>query len=60
MFDVYISNYKSGNNIVSTKTKMLSIPSSPGNGFPIDKPNVKCSEDNADSFDFQMEMNEVK
>ena len=56
MYDVYIKNYKSGNSIVTTETKIFGVPLNNDTiGFPVSRPNVKCSEDNADSFDFSME-----
>ena len=57
MYDVYIKRYKNYNgNIVNAEAKIISIPSTPENGFPISRPQVKQSEDNADSFDFSVEM----
>ena len=56
MYDVYIKNYKSGNSIITTETKIFGVPLNNDTiGFPVSRPNVKCSEDNADSFDFSME-----
>lgn len=56
MYDVYIKNYKSGNSIITTETKIFGVPLNDDTiGFPVSRPNVKCSEDNADSFDFSME-----
>lgn len=56
MYDVYIKNYKSGNSIVTTETKIFGVPLNDDTiGFPVSRPNVKGSEDNADSFDFSME-----
>ena len=58
MYDVYIKNYKSGNSIVTTETKIFGVPlNNDAVGFPVSRPSVKCSEDNADSFDFSMENN---
>ena len=56
MYDVYIKNHKSGNSIITTETKIFGVPLNNDTvGFPVSRPNVKCSEDNADSFDFSME-----
>lgn len=56
MYDVYIKNYKSGNSIITTETKIFGVPLNDDTiGFPVSRPNVKGSEDNADSFDFSME-----
>lgn len=56
MYDVYIKNYKSGNSIVTTETKIFGVPLNDDTiGFPVSRPNVKGSEDSADSFDFSME-----
>lgn len=56
MYDVYIKNYKSGNSIITTETKIFGVPLNDDTiGFPMSRPNVKGSEDSADSFDFSME-----
>ena len=56
MYDVYIKNYKSGNSIVTTETKIFGVPLNDDTiGFPVSRPNVKGSEDSADSFDFSIE-----
>lgn len=56
MYDVYIKNYKSGNSVITTETKIFGVPLNDDTiGFPMSRPNVKGSEDNADSFDFSME-----
>ena len=55
MYSVYINHYKEGNTIVDTKTLMFAVPQ--GGKFPITKPTVKSSEDNADNFSFSMEAN---
>ena len=57
MYDVYINKFKSGNSIVTDWTRIMQIPASNDDGFPMSNPTVKSSEDNADSFDFSMEMN---
>ena len=57
MYDVYINKFKSGNSIVTDWTRIMQIPASNVDGFPMSNPTVKSSEDNADSFDFSMEMN---
>ena len=55
MYSVYINHYKEGNTIVDTKTLMFTVPQ--GGKFPITRPMVKSSEDNADNFSFSMESN---
>jgi len=55
LYSVYINHYKEGNTIVDTKTLMFTVPQ--GGKFPIMKPTVKSSEDNADNFSFSMEAN---
>lgn len=57
MYNVYITNYKSGNSVVTSWTKIFGVPANDDNGFPVVSPSVKDSEDNAASFDFSMEMN---
>lgn len=55
MFDVYIKYWKKADGTID-KTgwkNMFSIPST--GGIPIINPSVKCSEDSADSFDFNVE-----
>ena len=53
MYDVYINHFKQGNTIIDTEQLMFSVPSQ--SGFPINKPNVRCGEDSAESFSFSME-----
>ena len=57
MYNVYITNYKSGNSVITSWTKIFGVPANDDNGFPVVSPSVKDSEDNAASFDFSMEMN---
>ena len=57
MYDVYITKYKSGNSVIDSWTKIFGVPANDDNGFPVLSPSVKCSEDNAASFDFSMDMN---
>ena len=53
MYDVYINHFKQGNTTVDTEQLMFSIPSQ--SGFSIQRPNVRCSEDSAESFSFTMD-----
>lgn len=55
MYKVYINHYRQGDQIIDTETVMFNVPQS--GGFPVSKPTVKCSEDNADNFSFSMEPN---
>lgn len=55
MYQVYISNFKRNDSIVTTEELMFGIPSA--SGFPVQKPVVKASEDSAENFSFTMESN---
>lgn len=55
MYQVYISNFKRNNSIVTTEELMFGVPSV--SGFPVQKPVVKASEDSAENFSFTMESN---
>lgn len=55
MYQVYISNFKRNNSIVTTEELMFGIPSA--SGFPVQRPVVKASEDSAENFSFTMESN---
>ena len=55
MYQVYISNFKRDNSIITTEELMFGIPSA--SGFPVQKPVVKASEDSAENFSFTMESN---
>lgn len=55
MFSAYIKNFKRNGAIITNEELMFEVPSA--NGFPIQRPMVKCSEDSADNFSFTMDMN---
>ena len=55
MYKVYINYFKRNNQLVATEELMLTVPSI--NGFPIQKPIVKASEDSAENFSFTMDYN---
>lgn len=54
MYNIYISNFKRSDSVITTEEEMFSVP---GSNFPVNKPMVKCSEDSADNFSFSMESN---
>ena len=55
MYSVYINQFKRNNSVVTTEELMFAVPSI--DGFPVQKPVVKASEDSADNFSFTMESN---
>ena len=55
MYKVYIKNFMRNGNLVTTEEQMFAVPSV--NGFPVQKPVVKASEDAAENFTFTMESN---
>ena len=55
MYKVYINYFKRNNQLVTTEELMFTVPSI--NGFPIQKPIVKASEDSAENFSFTMDYN---
>lgn len=55
MFDIYIKNYKQGNSVMSTETRMLHIPFTNPDEVYINSPMVKQDTNAAGSFDFEIE-----
>lgn len=54
MYRIYIKNFKRNGATVADWEEMLAIPSL--GDFPINKPIIKASEDNAENLSFSMEM----
>lgn len=55
MYQIYISNFKRDNTIITNEELMYQVPNA--SGFPVQRPVVKGTEDSAENYSFTMELN---
>lgn len=55
MFTIYIKNYRSGGQIISAETPIMTIPLQDRNHMVINSPTVNCDWSSVPTFDFEVE-----